>query len=124
MSPHDLTTNSIFEDIFEARLAQVEPGLIRRVKYRMSRADDLARDDAVQRVRLLLWERFSAEPEVWATNPIDNWRAYAHACLKYAMFNALGGRKRCRETQGSDLVGMCRTEDEVTACLQAHFLNH
>jgi DNA-directed RNA polymerase specialized sigma24 family protein len=103
-----------FDRIFEERLAQIEPGLIRRVKYRMSRANDLDRDDAVQEVRILLWKRFSTEPEEWAALPLDNWRAYAHACLKYAMFNAMGGRKRLRETHGSDLVEMCRTEDEVT----------
>jgi DNA-directed RNA polymerase specialized sigma24 family protein len=112
MSHHD--SNTLFEQIFEDRLAQVEPGLIRRVKYRMGWASDLDHDDAVQEVRVLLWKRFSAEPEKWAALPLDNWRAYAHACLKYAMFNAVGGRKRYRETHGSDLVEMCRTEDEVT----------
>jgi DNA-directed RNA polymerase specialized sigma24 family protein len=103
-----------FDHIFEERLTQIEPGLIRRAKFRMDRASDLDRDDAVQEVRILLWKRFNAEPEKWAALPLDNWRAYAHACLKYAMFNAMGGRKRLRETHGSDLVEMCRTEDEVT----------
>jgi DNA-directed RNA polymerase specialized sigma24 family protein len=113
-----------FDHIFEERLAQIEPGLIRRVSFRMNRASDLDRDDAVQEVRILLWKRFSAEPEKWAALPLDNWRAYAHACLKYAMFNAMGGRKRLRETHGSDLVAMCRTEDEVTiddAISMSHF---
>ncbi len=114
MSHSNPTTNSFFEDYFEDRLAQIEPGLIRRVKYRMDRASDLDRDDAVQEVRLVLWQRFSAKPEEWAAKPLDQWRAFAHVCLKYAMFNATGGRNRYRETTGSDLVEMCRTEDEVT----------
>ncbi len=124
MSSTNNTSNSLFEDVFEARLAQVEPGLIRRTKYRMSRADDMARDDAVQEVRLLLWEKFSSEPEVWTTNDIDSWHAYGHACLKFAMIKAQGGRRQYRETQGSDLVEMCRTEDEVTiddAISMSHF---
>jgi DNA-directed RNA polymerase specialized sigma24 family protein len=114
MSHSNPTTNSFFEDYFEDRLAQIEPGLIRRVKFRMDRDSDLDRDDAVQEVRLVLWQRFSAEPEEWAAKPLDQWRAFAHVCLKYAMFNATGGRKRYREITGSDLVEMCRTEDEVT----------
>jgi RNA polymerase sigma factor (sigma-70 family) len=119
-----IDSNTYFEQYFEDRLAQIEPGLIRRVKYRMGWASDLDHDDAVQEVRVLLWKRFSAEPEKWAALPLDNWRAYAHACLKYAMFNAVGGRKRYRETHGSDLVEMCRTEDEVTiddAISMSHF---
>jgi DNA-directed RNA polymerase specialized sigma24 family protein len=103
-----------FDHIFEERLAQIEPGLIRRVNFRMDRDNDLDRDDAVQEVRLVLWQRFSAEPEEWVAKSLDQWRAFAHVCLKYAMFNATGGRKRYRETTGSDLVEMCRTEDEVT----------
>lgn len=114
MSHSNPTTNSFFEDYFEDRLAQIEPGLIRRVNFRMDRASDLDRDDAVQEVRIVLWQRFSAEPEVWASKPIDEWCAFAHACLKYAMFNATGRRKLYRETTGSDLVEICRTEDEVT----------
>lgn len=114
MSHSNPTTNSFFENYFEDRLAQIEPGLIRRVNFRMDRASALDRDDAVQEVRLVLWQRFSAEPEEWAAKPLDQWRAFAHVCLKYAMFNATGGRKRYRETTGSDLVEMCRTEDEVT----------
>jgi DNA-directed RNA polymerase specialized sigma24 family protein len=114
MSHSNPTTNSFFEDYFEDRLAQIEPGLIRRVNFRMDRANDLDRDDAVQEVRIVLWQRFSAEPEEWAAKSLDQWRAFAHACLKYAMFNATGGRKRYRETTGSDLVEMCRTEDEIT----------
>ena len=124
MSSTNNTSNTSFEDVFEARLAQVEPGLIRRAKYRMNRADDMARDDAVQEVRLLLWEQFSADPEEWATNDIDSWHAYAHACLKFTMINAQGGRRQYREAQGSDLVEMCRTEDEVTiddAISMSHF---
>jgi hypothetical protein len=50
-----------FDPIFEERLTQIEPGLIRRVNFRMDRAGDLDRDDAVQEVRILLWKRFSAE---------------------------------------------------------------
>ena len=51
--PHNNpTTNSFFEGYFEERLAQIEPGLIRRVNFRMDRASDLDRDDAVQEVRL------------------------------------------------------------------------
>ena len=71
MSQHDITTNSWFEEYFEDRLAQVEPGLIRRVKYRMSRASEVDRDDAVQMVRIALWERFSADPETWAAKSLD-----------------------------------------------------
>jgi hypothetical protein len=114
MSHSNLITNSFFEDYFEDRLAQIEPGLIRRVNFRLNRASDLDRDDAVQEVRIVLWQRFSAEPEEWAAKSLDQWRAFAHVCLKYAMFNATGGRKRYRETTGSDLIETCRTEDEVT----------
>ena len=66
--PLGITTNGFFEDYFEARLAQIEPGLIRRVKYRMDRASDLDRNDAMQEVRLLPWRRFSDDPETWAAN--------------------------------------------------------
>ena len=61
--PLGITTNGFFEDYFEPRLAQIEAGLIRRVKYRMDRASDLDRNDAVQEVRLLPWRRFSDDPE-------------------------------------------------------------
>jgi hypothetical protein len=127
MSHTNSTTNSWFEDYFEQRLAQIEPGLIRRANFRMSQASQMDRDDAVQEVRLVLWLRFSAEPEEWAAMPLDNWQAFAHACLKYAMFNATGGRKRYRETTGSDLVALCRTEDEVTdddAISMTHLRSH
>jgi hypothetical protein len=66
--PLGITTNGFFEDYFEARLAQIEPGLIRRVKYRMDRASDLDRNDAMQEVRRLPWRRFSDDPETWVGN--------------------------------------------------------
>jgi DNA-directed RNA polymerase specialized sigma24 family protein len=93
----------------------------------MSRADQMDRDDAVQMVRIALWEKFSAEPEEWATKPLDQWRAYAHGCLKYAMIQTSRGRRPHRETHGSDLVAMCRTEDEVTgddAISMTHLRSH
>jgi RNA polymerase sigma factor (sigma-70 family) len=114
MSTSNTITNTWFEQYFEDRLAQIEPGLIRRANYRMSRASEMDRDDAVQLVRIALWEQFSETPEEWAAKPLDNWRAYAHGCLKYAMIQVLRERKAHRETQASDLVTMCRTEDEVT----------
>jgi hypothetical protein len=61
--PLGITTNGFFEDYFEPRLAQIEPGLIHRVKYRMDRASDPDCDDAMQEVRLLPWRRFSDDPE-------------------------------------------------------------
>lgn len=112
MSYSQSTTH--LDHIFAERLAQIEPGLIKRAKFRLSQANDLDHDDAVQHVRIALWQRFNENPAEWAAKPLDEWRAFAHGCMRYAIWGWHGDRIQRQETTASDMVEMVRTEEELT----------
>jgi DNA-binding CsgD family transcriptional regulator len=76
MSHNDSTSNTYFESYFEDRFAPVEAKLsIWGVKAFPGKGD-LARDEALQQARIVLWTKYSGEPEDWAAKPAQVWVAF------------------------------------------------
>lgn len=77
MSYNNSTSDSWFERYFEDRFAPIEATLsIWGVKMFPSKGY-LARDEALQHVRIVLWNEYSNTPETWAVKPAQTWVAFA-----------------------------------------------
>jgi DNA-binding CsgD family transcriptional regulator len=77
MSSHHSTSDSWFESYFEDRFAPVEATLsIWGVKAFPGKGD-LARDEALQQARIVMWTQYSGDPETWAAKPPQVWVAFS-----------------------------------------------
>ncbi|MBN1680702.1 MAG: hypothetical protein JW966_10445 [Anaerolineae bacterium] len=92
-----------FEDYFEDRLAQIEPKLIRWAHWKYSPATEYDRDEALQNTRIILWKRYSENPEEWAPMPKEKWLAYAKGVYRYDMLGSYRNRQRKPVKNASDM---------------------
>ncbi len=77
MSHNDFTNNTTFEQYFEDRFAAVEAKLsIWGVKAFPGKGD-LARDEALQQARFVMWTEYSSDPETWSAKPPQVWVAFS-----------------------------------------------
>lgn len=76
MSHNNSTNNTFFESYFEDRFAPVEATLsIWGVKAFPGKGG-LARDEALQQARIIMWEQYSGDPETWSAKTPQVWVAY------------------------------------------------
>jgi hypothetical protein len=87
--------NTWFEQYFEERLAQLEVVLERWAVRAFHLEDKLTLDEIMQSIRVILWRRFSENPEEWATKPQNKWLAYAKETYRWKVvgFHRDGERK-------------------------------
>jgi hypothetical protein len=77
MSHPDSTPNSYFENYFEDRFAPVEATLCLWGVRAFPGKGDLARDEALQQARIVLWTKYSGDPESWSAKPAQVWVAFS-----------------------------------------------
>jgi len=77
MSYDKSTSDSWFETYFEDRFAPVEARLSLWGVKAFPRKGDLARDEALQQARIVMWTQYSGDPETWASKPPQVWVAFS-----------------------------------------------
>lgn len=115
-------SNTFFESYFEDRLAEIEPKLTRWASRAYYREDALTRDEALQDVRIVLWRRYSEDPEHWAATPAYKWLAYAKATYKWKItgFHRDGAAKLGKVASDMDCIAEGRdiVDDEALTMAQ------
>jgi hypothetical protein len=76
MSHSNSTNDTWFEQYFEDRFAPIEATLSIWCVRAFSSKGDLARDEALQHARIVMWEQYSGDPETWASKSPQVWVAY------------------------------------------------
>jgi len=87
MSQHNVTSNSWFEQYFEDRLTEMEPYLRNWANARYNTLDEATRDEAMQRTRITLWEKFQADPETWAAKTPRTWTQFAKTVYGHSLYS-------------------------------------
>lgn len=117
MSHSNPTTNTLFEQYFEDRLAKVEATIIPWARRAFYQEDWLTHDQVLQDVRIALWRRFSEDPEGWAAKPTEKWIAYARVTFRWQIvqFHRDGNRKLGMVASDLDCMAEERdiTDDEA-----------
>jgi hypothetical protein len=122
MSHSKSTSNTLFEQVFEDRLAKVEASLIPWARRAYYREDWLTHDRALQEVRIVLWRRFREDPEHWSAQPTHMWVAYAKATFRWKItgFHRDGERKLGKVASDMDCIAEGRdiVDDEALTMAQ------
>jgi transposase-like protein len=122
MSHSKSTSSSLFEQVFEDRLAKVEASLIPWARRAYCREDGLTHDRALQEVRIVLWRRFREDPEYWSAQPTRMWVAYAKATFRWKItgFHRDSERKLGKVASDMDCIAEGRdiVEDEALTMAQ------
>ncbi len=77
MSHSNSTGNTYFEQYFEDRFAPVDAKLSIWGMKAFPSKGDLARDEALQQARIVMWTEYSGDPETWAAKPPQVWMAFS-----------------------------------------------
>jgi hypothetical protein len=77
MSYDKSTSDSWFETYFEDRFTPVEATLSIWGVRAFPGKGDLARDEALQQARIVMWTQYGGDPETWAAKPTQVWVAFS-----------------------------------------------
>jgi hypothetical protein len=77
MSHSNSISDTWFESYFVDRFAPVEAKLMIWGVKAFPGKDALARDEALQQARIVMWTEYSGDPETWASKPPQVWVAFS-----------------------------------------------
>ncbi|MCD4684309.1 MAG: helix-turn-helix domain-containing protein [Anaerolineae bacterium] len=117
MSHHDSTSNSYFEQYFTDRLAQIDDRLAKWARFVYAHASEYDREEAQQKTRIVLWKRYSKDPDDWAPQPAWSWLAFAKAVYRFEILGDYRNRMRKPVNHASEMPSIVNerdvTDDEV-----------